>query len=345
MTKKIVFFLAAIVMISGIAPVFAEVVEFHLDNTVYIKGDSINAKGVVSSESSGMVTIVFRDSNDKFVLLNQAFIRDDNSFETNIPINQKFQLFGSHNATAFVLNMTAGKTKSFDLIAEIANNNLNSNNDPSIDYSEIESILKEELELFELEYEKEQNILETQIEELNNFNTQEKLIGASSSIADFVDGNKDPRYYLDRYYNEPSYKLWFDRNYPNRTIEQAVGFTDMTNSPIEPSYENVGNEFFPKAEATSYVFSTANFNKNNDIAQIGFVFGGLTVLFGFVFLIKRKIDGNGMKFSLKQKIIKQKIGSAFFYSNNLKIIQTRLAKGEISIEEYEHLKHKLSVKS
>jgi len=40
----------------------------------------------------------------------------------------------------------------------------------------------------------------------------------------FVDPNKDPRYYINRYYKEPKYKEWFDRNYPNLTIEEAVGF-------------------------------------------------------------------------------------------------------------------------
>ena len=39
----------------------------------------------------------------------------------------------------------------------------------------------------------------------------------------FVDPNKDPHHYINRYYNEKKYKEWFDRNYPNLTIEEAVG--------------------------------------------------------------------------------------------------------------------------
>ena len=43
-------------------------------------------------------------------------------------------------------------------------------------------------------------------------------------IAPFVDLNKDPQYYIDRYNNEPSYKKWFHDNYPQYdSIEQAVG--------------------------------------------------------------------------------------------------------------------------
>ena len=43
-------------------------------------------------------------------------------------------------------------------------------------------------------------------------------------IAPFVDPDKDPQYYIDRYNNEPSYKKWFHDNYPQYdSIEQAVG--------------------------------------------------------------------------------------------------------------------------
>ncbi|MDH3611179.1 MAG: fibronectin type III domain-containing protein, partial [Nitrosopumilus sp.] len=43
-------------------------------------------------------------------------------------------------------------------------------------------------------------------------------------IAAFVDPAKDPQSYVDRYNNEPSYKKWFDDNYPEYdSIQQAVG--------------------------------------------------------------------------------------------------------------------------
>ncbi len=41
----------------------------------------------------------------------------------------------------------------------------------------------------------------------------------------FVDETKDPQHYVDRYNNEESYKEWFDENYPDYTIEEAVGIT------------------------------------------------------------------------------------------------------------------------
>ena len=47
------------------------------------------------------------------------------------------------------------------------------------------------------------------------------------SIPDFIDKSKDPQHYIDRYYSETSYKEWFDRNYPEMTIEEAVGYEEI----------------------------------------------------------------------------------------------------------------------
>jgi hypothetical protein len=43
------------------------------------------------------------------------------------------------------------------------------------------------------------------------------------NIAPFVDAKQDPQYYVDRYNNEPSYKAWFDKSFPDQTIYEAVG--------------------------------------------------------------------------------------------------------------------------
>jgi titin len=44
-----------------------------------------------------------------------------------------------------------------------------------------------------------------------------------TNIPGFPDPNKDPQYYIDRYNNEPEYKAWFDRNFPDQTIYDVVG--------------------------------------------------------------------------------------------------------------------------
>ena len=45
-------------------------------------------------------------------------------------------------------------------------------------------------------------------------------------IEDFVDPDKDPHIYLKRYLLEEKYKDWFDRNYPDQAIYDAVGLDE-----------------------------------------------------------------------------------------------------------------------
>jgi len=115
MSKKILFLLSALVLISSTLPAFGEVTRFQLDKESYTKEEYINLQGVVSEDSAGLVSIVIRDPNDSFVLLSQAIIRGDSSFEKTIPINNNFEILGKYNATAFVLSITEAKIQSFHL--------------------------------------------------------------------------------------------------------------------------------------------------------------------------------------------------------------------------------------
>jgi len=45
-------------------------------------------------------------------------------------------------------------------------------------------------------------------------------------IPSFVDPQEDPQHYIQRYTNEPTYKDWFNRNYPDYTIYEAVGLPE-----------------------------------------------------------------------------------------------------------------------
>ena len=46
-------------------------------------------------------------------------------------------------------------------------------------------------------------------------------------IEDFVDPNKDPHSYLKRFILEEKYRDWFERNYPNQAIYEAVGLNEL----------------------------------------------------------------------------------------------------------------------
>ena len=63
-------------------------------------------------------------------------------------------------------------------------------------------------------------------------------------ILDFVDPNKDPRSYLRRYITEQTYKDWFDRNYPDYTIYEAVGLEESV-------FQEMKKRFSPEQEETS----------------------------------------------------------------------------------------------
>ena len=63
-------------------------------------------------------------------------------------------------------------------------------------------------------------------------------------ILDFVDPNKDPRRYLRRYITEQTYKDWFNRNYPDYTIYEAVGLSEL-------DYQEMKKKFVPEQEDIS----------------------------------------------------------------------------------------------
>ena len=52
-------------------------------------------------------------------------------------------------------------------------------------------------------------------------------------IEDFVDPNKDPRSYIKRYILEEKYRDWFERNYPDNTIYNAVGLNEWDYNEIK----------------------------------------------------------------------------------------------------------------
>ena len=68
------------------------------------------------------------------------------------------------------------------------------------------------------------------------------------NIAPFVDPDEDPQYYIDRYNNEPTYKAWFDENFPNQTIYEAVGVEPPKTGICGPGTHLVNG--FCEAEAT-----------------------------------------------------------------------------------------------
>lgn len=332
--KNISFFLILVLLFPIVLPAYAIVTSFQVEKTLYIKGDQISFSGTVEESDTGLVTIVFRDSYDKFVLLTQAFIQPDNTFKRTISSEPKFTEHGIHNATAFILNLTKGKTTSFDF---------------SVDGSiPIPSITKSQPS------EPNENTVESGIknnEQIHETNPEISFVDINSGIADFVDTEKDPQYYLDRYNNESTYKKWFDKNYPDLTIEEAIGLESQTSLDIkgkikEKINEVIPDEMIPDAEAVSIMekpLSNDN-STNRELAMLGFALGGLVVLFGAVYGIKRKVDTNSKNISENRASIRKKMFGSILGRGPEDIIKNRLAHGEITIIEYNSLRKALEQK-
>ncbi len=339
-TKSLI--LSSIIIISSISPAFAEVTQMQLNDDSYVKGDPIHVSGKVTEDESGLVTIVLRDPNDKFVMLSQAMIQSDNSFEKTIEINEKFQMFGIYNATGFVTNMTEGKIQSFEVVSakiEKASDTMTKSvEEPKP--KPIENLPQNEPEIIET-ISNQEKISEPPLEEPKIYDdrfSETPTETTSTEIADFVDRSKDPQYYLDRYYNEPAYKSWFDRNYPDLSIEDAIGYDPKSIEPKEPDV--ITPEILPTAEAIS--ITTPIQKTNADFAPMALALGGLAVLLGAVYGIKRKVDSKSIHISLNKDMIKRKFISPIIDSRPHRILQTRLAKGEITLEEYDRLIEKLN---
>ena len=302
----------AVMLALGIVPVYAEVSDLSADKRMYFLNDAILFSGKVDKGTTGLVTIVIRDTLDNFVMLTQAIIEPDESFEKRVEINNKFVTHGAYNATAFILNMTAGAKTTFDV---------------STDGS-----------LFIYEDEQETESEQTTI-------TQPEP--EPSGIADFVDPEKELEYYLDRYYNESAYKSWFDTNYPGLTIEEAIGYEEpVLESSVIPEIiteEIIPEEIIPDAEALSTPTIPADNEPtlSGETTQMILAIGGMGILLGAVYGVKRKVDSNTEQISKNRDTIKKKLLGGILSNNPSDLIRERLAKGEISVEEYHKLKKAL----
>jgi len=308
--------LVALLMLTTISPAFGEVTSLQTNSESFYKGELIKFSGTVEKESIGLVTIVIRDLNDAFVMLLQALINPDDSFEKTIKITDKFSKHGIYKATGFILNMTKGATTDF-----------------GVSLNGVPIIQKEKQ--IEGKEAKENSVIEEKSE--TDPKVKETI---TTSIADFVDSSKDPQYYIDRYYNEESYKSWFDRNYPKLTIEEAVGYTDNITETKLMVQELISKEIIPEAQASSIVEPIQQ-NSNPEMAQMVLAIAGLGILFGAVYGVKRKVNDNSKLISINRETIRKKIIQPIIGSNPKEILKIRLAKGEITLEEYEKIKSKL----
>ena len=403
-----IFSVLALLSIVIINPVFAEVNSIHTDSESFFRGDQIQFSGTVDQGSQGLVTIVIYDTLEEFVMITQALINPDNTFEKTITVGDKFLDHGVHEATGFILNMTQGATTEFGVSMNGYPISLDDKKkeELTLDVVAVEPAQVPSEILFVVDFVDsskgaeyyidryygepaykswfdrnypgvtiEQAVNGVNIDEIEKIqplttepapittNVQQISFPTQAITIDFVDSSKGAEYYIDRYYGEPAYKSWFDRNYPGVTIEQAVNKISETNQQNIIENENkqeiknmpttkttvqeiIDNEIIPEVEASTSTNLLAESRlepqDNSDIAQISLAVAGLGILFGAVYGIKRKVDDNSKQISINRDILRKKIIQPIIGSNPKTILKTRLAKGEITLEEYEKLNTKIS---
>lgn len=366
-------------------PAFAEVQSVKTDETIYFKDEVITFSGTVEEDDVGLVTLVIRQPSGEFVMLTQAIIQPDNTYERSLQINKKFQIDGKYTVEAFIQNMTGGDTTKFDF----------SSDGTRPTQTTLESTTSQ---------------TETPVTQQTQSQVlSQPAIAKTNTIANFVESDKDPQYYIDRYNNEIAYKSWFDTNYPNLTIEEAVGlsqpeqeivkntipgFPDPAKSPqyyldrynTEPAYQEWFDRNFPnksiyeiigidspqvaenpiprienevpvvsKTEAPPVAVQASTANNSSELSQMLLALGGLGILFGAVYGIKRKVDNNSEQIVKNKNDIEKQVGknseqisqNRFWLKNKLmnfkkrnepiEVIKDRLAKGEISVDQYYQL--------
>ena len=300
------FGIIALLFISAITPTaFAEVTTIETNHEQFLKGDKIKFSGTVEKNSKGLVTIVIRDGGDKFITLEQAVIDPDYTFKRTVPIDDKFKSHGIYQVNGFILSLEKGANTTFEILSEIP-------------------VAKVDVDLASAE---------------TNEQIPSNRIQYEIDLS-FIDPSKDPQHYIDRYYNETTYKEWFDRNYPEMTIEEALGYEESYETEAKIT-QIIQPEIIPVAEASSALENPAS-RESSHIPEISLTIASLGILFGAVYGVKRKVDHNSKQISLNRNILQNKFIRPLIRNDPQTILKTRLAKGQISIQEYEKLKSRIS---
>lgn len=106
-----------------------------------------------------------------------------------------------------------------DPVDELRNEIEELNNKISQLTSEINALVRQNESL-----EKENESLEKRLDEILQKQFEEEQKSMRKEIASFVDVDKDPQFYVDRYNNEEKYREWFHDNFPDyKSIHEAVG--------------------------------------------------------------------------------------------------------------------------
>jgi len=180
----------------------------NVEKSSYFMREEILFFGTVDDYKFGSaVTIIIRNPSNNFLTLISTFPDKDGYFEAKIKTDSKFKTDGTYTATAFADDPNKGRQAIFYFSRDAPP-------PPPVKTSPVQSIQTE------------------------STTTAESTTPKPKSRPSFVDPQKDPQSYVDRYNKEVSYKEWFDENYPDYTIYEAVGLAKPTKEKVPAWIKN-----------------------------------------------------------------------------------------------------------
>jgi len=199
-----IFFLSLLIPLS-FSSAFGVVEDFTTSKSVYYEDEQLSISGNVSYDAEiPYVTIqIFTPGKSNFADFNTILVNSDGSFSTAFHVGgPTWTSYGSYSIKV-----------TYDGSIE-----------KSIEYKKSSTTTSESNP--KTSPEPTSNPTTSPEPTSNPTTTSEPTTPKPKPRPSFVDPEKDPQYYIDRYNNEAIYKEWFDENYPDYTIKEAVGLPE-----------------------------------------------------------------------------------------------------------------------
>lgn len=300
--RSFVLSCALVVASSAMVPAYADILSLKTDKTFYGKASTIVFSGTVEEDDYGeLVTIVIDDPSGEFAQLIQVFPDVDNKFQKSVAVSKLYTTAGIYNATAFITNKTNGISVDFDI-------------------------------------EKQRPI--TTLPELESEYTQGENDAADTQDTKNIETNDDKTIQEKiKERIESAKKLKELQTNPIQTIENTSNQT--TNSTVTTNSVSDNESDTKNNSAINSLENVAKFDSNLLYVIAGLGSAGATgaVVYGIKNKSGHRKHHSPYFTSEKTTITKQAVPSEDDYA--LMIIKNRLAKGEITIDEFNELKKAL----
>ena len=307
-----------------IMPAYGDIKSFKTDKSFYKKGDKIIFSGTVEDKDVGeFVAVVVEDPAGNFVTLGSGYVTVDKNFTVTIDTNakkitEKFLSHGVYNATGFVENKTNSKWITFDFSLDgspVIHSTPQPAQTPSI------SPTPQPSQQEPSQTQQQSSTPQPNQEKESEINNEDTTI--QEKIKERIEAAKKER---EAQINPPL-QTGSDETVVNKTTtgESNTATDDTKVTGDKPT--------------TSGVSTTIDLGSNLLYVVIGLAGAGTVV--GVVYGIKNKNRHNqGNKPVVKIKELSERVApSEDDYA--LMILKNRLAKGEITIYEFNALKEAL----